>query len=147
MSKSGVIALAAVMALSAAAPAVAQSEYRQQLQSQFDNARNLVSSDGYTVAIGPFIGMLNNGNRERFTIPVQKGVSYKVLGVCDNDCSDVDIKLFNMSGTNIGEDVLADDVPIVELIPTADGQVQIEVIMATCSQNPCYHGVEVYWKR
>ena len=145
MSKSGVIALAAAIALSGAAPAVAQSEYRQQLQSQFDNARNLVSGDGYTVAIGPFIGMLNNGNRERFTIPVQKGVRYKVLGVCDNDCEDLDIRV-SIGDNVVAEDVLDDDVPIVNFTAKNETRYSVRVTMATCKADPCFWGIAVFYK-
>jgi len=132
----------------AAAPASAQNnEYRQQLDLQLQTSRTQFQGQGYTVAAGPFTGALPAGGKERFTLPVETGVSYKILGICDNDCSNVDLRVFNLNGQNIGEDVTPDDIPIVELQPTGTGTVQLEATMITCSAEPCYHAIEVYWKR
>jgi hypothetical protein len=141
-------ALVAAIACLAAGPASAQSnEYRQQLDTQLQASRTQFQGDGYAVAAGPFTGALRVGGKERFTLPVEQGVSYKIVGICDNDCSNVDMRVFNMNGQNIGEDVLDDDVPIVELQPTGTGTVQLEASMVTCSSEPCFHAIEVYWKR
>lgn len=141
-------ALIAAIACLASAPAMAQSnEFRQQLDTQLQASRTQFQGEGYSVAAGPFTGALAAGGKERFTLPVEQGVSYKLVGICDNDCTDVDMRVFNLNGENIGEDVLDDDVPIVELQPTGTGTVQLEANMVTCSAEPCYHAIEVYWKR
>ncbi|MBL8557114.1 MAG: hypothetical protein JNM47_00210 [Hyphomonadaceae bacterium] len=146
MWKMGAAAMAAFACI--ALPAAAQtSEYRQQLDQQLQKSRELFQQQGYTIAAGPFTGALAAGGKERFTLPVQSGYSYKILGICDNDCSDVDLRIFNMNGQNIGEDVTNDDVPLVDLQPTGNGTVQLEANMITCSAAPCYHAIEVYWKR
>jgi len=146
MWKKCAVIVAAVACLTATASAQT-SEYRQQLDQQLQNSRNLFQQQGYTLAAGPFTGALPAGGKERFTMPVERGVSYKILGICDNDCSNVDLRVFNMNGQNIGEDVTPDDIPIVELEPTGNGTVQFEAHMVACSAEPCYHAVEVYWKR
>jgi hypothetical protein len=141
-------ALVALVACLAAAPAGAQTnEYRQQLDQQLQNSRNLFQQQGYAIAAGPFTGALPKNGKERFTLPVEQGVSYKILGVCDNDCTNVDLRVFNLNGQNIGEDVTDDDIPIVDLQPTGSGTVQLEAHMVACSSEPCYHAIEVYWKR
>lgn len=142
------VAVLAVVACLAAGPASAQNnEYRQQLDQQLQTSRAQFQGQGYSVAAGPFTGALSAGGKERFTLPVENGVSYKILGICDNDCTNVDLRVFNLNGQNIGEDVTPDDIPIVELQPTGTGTVQLEANMITCSQAPCYHAIEVYWKR
>jgi hypothetical protein len=147
------IAAAAVTAAALAAgliatPVVAQDAgYRAQLDQQLQKSRDLFRGQGFTVAAGPFTGALQPGAKERFTLPVERGVKYKVLGVCDNDCSNVDLRIFNMNGQNIGEDITDDDIPIVDLEPKVTGTVQLEATMVTCSEAPCYHAIEVYWKR
>lgn len=148
MWKIGVAAIA-TFACFATATASAQNgaQYRQQLDAQLQKSREIMQQGGYTVAVGPFTGALPAGGKERFTLPVQAGVSYRLVGVCDSDCSDVDLRLFNMNGGNIGEDLANDDVPIIELEPTGNGTVQVETEMVTCSAAPCYHAIEVYWKR
>lgn len=139
---------ACIAAVVAAVPATAQdASYRAQLDQQLQKSRDLFRGQGYSIAAGPFTGALQPGAKERFTLPVEQGVSYKILGICDNDCSNVDLRVLNMNGQNIGEDITPDDIPIVELQPTGTGTVQLEATMVTCSQAPCYHAIEVYWKR
>lgn len=146
MWKMGAAVVAAIACI--ALPAAAQTNsYRQQLDQQLQKSRELFQQQGYSVAAGPFTGALPAGGKERFTLPVQSGVSYKLLGICDNDCTDVDLRVFNLNGQNIGEDVTDDDVPLVELQPTGTGTVQIEAQVVACSSEPCYHAIEVYWKR
>ena len=116
-------AIVAALTCLAATPAGAQNnEYRQQLDQQLQTNRSQLQQEGYAVAAGPFTGALSAGGKERFTLPVENGVSYKVVGVCDNDCTNVDLRVFNLNGQNIGEDVLDDDVPIVDLQPTGTGR-------------------------
>jgi hypothetical protein len=144
--KSAVLALA-IACLSVATASAQTNEYRQQLDTQLQASRAQFQNDGFAIAAGPFTGALAAGGKERFTLPVEQGVSYKIVGICDNDCSDVDLRVFNLNGENIGEDVLEDDVPIVDLQPTGTGTVQLEANMITCTSEPCYHAIEVYWKR
>lgn len=143
-----VAVVAALAACFAIAPATAQdASYRAQLDQQLQKSRELFQGQGYSIAAGPFTGALQPGAKERFTLPVEQGVSYKILGVCDNDCSNVDLRVLNLNGQNIGEDTTPDDIPLVELQPTGTGTVQLEATMVSCSQAPCYHAIEVYWKR
>lgn len=141
------LAAAGVLLAVTAAPAFAQdAEYRAQLQSQLNAARQLFQGENMEVAAGPFFGSLDEGAKETYTLRVQRGETYNIVGVCDNDCSDLDIRLYNAGGTLLAEDQLEDDVPIVELVPTANGTVRIEVEMYKCSAEPCFFAVEAYQK-
>jgi hypothetical protein len=42
------------------------------------------------------------------------GFSYLILGACDGDCGDVDIRLYDENGTEIDSDTSNDAVPFVE---------------------------------
>jgi hypothetical protein len=137
--------VAAALLASVAAPALAQTdEYRQQLESQLSAAREIAESENLGVVAGPFFGSLAEDATDTFTLSVEKGRTYQIVGVCDNDCSDLDIRLKNNRGEVIGEDELDDDAPVVELVPTISGRVTIEVEMFACSSAPCYFAVEVY---
>lgn len=140
-------AAACALVAALATPAFAQdAEYRAQLQTQLEAARSMFQGENMDVAAGPFFGSLAEGAKETYTLRVQRGETYHILGVCDNDCSDLDIRLLNSSGEVIGEDQLEDDVPIVELVPTITGTVRIEVEMYKCSAEPCFFAVEAYQK-
>jgi hypothetical protein len=59
-----------------------------------------------------------------------------VFGACDEDCTDLDIYLYDaVSGDLIAEDVLVDSFPVVTA--PYDGDFLIEVYMVTCSVEPC----------
>lgn len=138
---------AAALLFGSVAPALAQTgEYRQQLDNQLDALRSHAGQDGREVVSGPFFGALEEDAKENYTLSVRRGGSYMIIGVCDNDCSDLDIRVYNTAGDLIGEDKLEDDAPIVELVPTASGRVRVEVEMYKCSEEPCYFAVEVYGK-
>lgn len=140
-----VSAVAATMLVAAAAPAVAQTgEFRQQLIDQLEFARELAKDAGLDVVAGPFFGGLAEGATETYTISVVEGKNYLIGGVCDTDCSDLDIRIYNTGGDLIGEDTLDDDVPVVELVPTNSGRVKVEVTMHACSSEPCFFAAEVY---
>lgn len=90
-------------------------------------------------------GSLNDDNTEWVVVNLLKGNTYYLLGVCDNDCSDLDLKLYH-SNTLISEDIASDDYPLVSVSPTADTQYRVQVVMAGCSLSPCRYGLAVYMK-
>ena len=90
-------------------------------------------------------GSLDNGDTEWVVVNLLKGNTYYLFGVCDNDCSDLDLKLHD-SNTLISEDIASDDYPLVSVTPTADTQYRVQVVMASCSLSPCRYGLSVYLK-
>ena len=152
MLKSLRAAGAAVIALTAfAGPmsgvAIAQDdEYRAQLEAQLDALRSLATTEGMNVMAGPFFGALEESAKESYTLTVSRGGEYLLIGVCDNDCSDLDLRIYNQLGELLVEDTLEDDAPVVELNPTMTGRVRVEVEMYACSSEPCYFAVEAYSK-
>ena len=63
------------------------------------------------------------------------------VGVCDENCSDLDLVVSDSSGRQVGEDFELDDVPMVQ-VATA-GVYSVEVRMAACSDS-CHWGVGVF---
>lgn len=85
---------------------------------------------------------INNGANETINYATRDTSDIVLIGVCDSDCTDVDLRVRGSSGV-IGEDVLADDVPIVPVTAT-ERPLTVNVIMTACSQNPCVYGVAVF---
>jgi hypothetical protein len=67
-----------------------------------------------------------------------------ILGVCDNDCSDVDLRLYGPDGSTVIQDLATDDHPTLNFTAPSTGNYRLEVIMATCRQSPCYYGVQLF---
>lgn len=59
-----------------------------------------------------------------------------VYATCDSDCNDLDILLYDAnSGQLVDSDVLLDARPVV--VAPYEGSFVIEVVMASCSIEPC----------
>lgn len=140
--------LAAVLTLALgcalATEAAAQNSFQQQVRNQIQTASNSIRGNGYTADREPITGSLNASARESMMVNLQGGVRYSIVGVCDNDCTDVDLRIWDPSGTKLAEDILTDDTPVLEFTATTTGQYRLSVEMATCSTNPCYWGVQVF---
>lgn len=59
-----------------------------------------------------------------------------VYATCDGDCTDIDILLYDANdGSLVGSDTLADAQPVV--VAPYEGNFVIEVVMLSCSIEPC----------
>ena len=145
LNKIFTIACSAAILASGTLPAASQEMgYREVLEMQLGIAQGFAEMEDMTIAAGPFFGSLNSGGSDTFVLPVHGAVYYRFHGVCDTDCSDLDIRIYNMSGALLAEDVMDDDMPITDLAPDVDGHVQVEVSMIQCSAEPCFYAVEAY---
>ncbi|HEX8395481.1 MAG TPA: hypothetical protein VF665_24230 [Longimicrobium sp.] len=110
-------------------------------------ASELAGQRGYTPSsTRPTTGRLNNGTQQDVNVTLNQGREYLVIGMCDRGCSDVDLQLFDASGTKVSEDVMDDDVPILEFRAASSGSYRMRVVMARCTTEPCAYGVSVYSK-
>jgi hypothetical protein len=141
-----VVAVALTLALgcAVATQAGAQNSYQQQIRNQLATASDTVRAHGYSADREAMMGSLNASAKETMMVNLQGGARYAIVGVCDNDCSDVDLRLWAPDGNKLAEDILLDDTPVLEFTATVTGQYRLSVEMATCRTNPCYWGVQVY---
>jgi hypothetical protein len=134
-------------ALLAAAPAAsAQSRWREQVNHQIGNASKILEERGFQLTHDVYDGSLGNEGSEFLTLTLHAGTQYAVVAVCDNDCSDIDLRLYDENDTELDSDVENDDKPIVAIVPPRDGKFRLKVIMAKCATSPCFYGVGVYGK-
>jgi hypothetical protein len=135
-----------VLAALAFAPlqAAAQSQWEQQVLEQIRTASELFAPEGYSMVGDAQVGSLHDETSEDFRVTLQAGVAYILVGVCDNDCPDVDLMLFDDSGNEIDSDYETDAVPIVEVTPFRTQSYRVHVYMADCTSEPCFYGVGVY---
>ena len=103
-----------------------------------------VLADGYIEeAYLPFIRSMRQNQYQDIKYRLVEGVTYVFTGACDNDCHDLDFKLFSDS-TKIREDVASDDMPAVVFRPAWTGTYTLRVVMANCNRGPCRYGVSVF---
>lgn len=96
-----------------------------------------------TFPTGPqsFTGSLNVGQSQSYSVGLNAGTSYMIVGECDLDCSDIDMWLYDENGNLIDSDVLDDDVPVLEVTPVRSAEFQMRIEMFTCTVEPC--GVQI----
>ncbi len=147
-TKIGITAIAAaVVALGAAAPTIAQSSYQQEVNRLLNLTQNLANSRGFSSSHARYNGQLRNGEERTVTLNLNAGTSYMMVAQCDRDCSDIDMWLYDENGNMIDEDVLVDDTPITNVTPIRNARFTLRTRMITCSVEPCYYGIGVYSQR
>ena len=108
------------------------------------SANRLARSNGYTQAAArPATGALNDDAAENVGLTLNAGRRYLLVGVCDADCSDMDLRIYSPSGAIVAEDVAVDDTPVLQFTAPSTGNYRVRVMMASCSANPCYYGVSL----
>lgn len=126
--------------------ASAQEEYEQQVLDQISAASEVFTPDGYTLSGDTRTGTLNETASEDFSLTLRAGVSYMLVGVCDYDCTDIDMSIFDDAGNEIDKDYLDDDAPLLSVEPTRTQSYSVHVYMAACSTEPCWYAVGVMEK-
>lgn len=113
----------------------------EQLQDWYDD----YSDDGYDIQ-NYVVGKLYEDEVNTWTFYLEGDRDFTIVGVCDEDCADIDLAIYDDRGRLIDEDVLEDDYPIVHVSPSRDGEYDIEVTMFSCSVEPCYFGFAIFYE-
>jgi hypothetical protein len=79
---------------------------------------------------------LRNGEYDTYTLNLQRGMTYKIIAVCDGDCRDLDAWLYDQNG----------NMPILTCTPRWSGSFKLKVKMYDCRINPCVFGIVVFGK-
>ncbi|MGE0159345.1 MAG: hypothetical protein AB7T31_08010 [Gemmatimonadales bacterium] len=124
--------------------ASAQDEWVQQVRTYLEAAAEIFEDRGYRSTHELFTGSLDDDASEPVRFDLKAGIEYYILGACDNDCSDLDLVLFDPSGTEVDSDLLEDDAPVVSVTPSSTAGYRVEVRMVTCSAEPCRYGIGIW---
>lgn len=120
------------------------NNYTEQVRGYLERLASNARREGYNRSVaGPVFGNLANGSRSSHELTVVGGNQYVLFGACDNDCRDVDLKIFDTNGNVLLQDVAVDDTPVLTFTANSSGKYRVEVIMATCNRAPCYYGVQL----
>ena len=88
-------------------------------------------------------GRLATSGRMTGTFNVPPNANYKVLGLCDENCADLNLVVRDASGNEVDSDFHSDDMPLILIPAGSGGRYTFEVIMATCAST-CNWGVRSY---
>jgi hypothetical protein len=138
------IVFVAIGVLTLTPAATAQNQFERQVRNQLDRVSENLAKKGYRLTTQVYTGELNDERNEEVTVRLRAGVNYAIVGVCDTDCDDLDIVLYNANGREIVSDVEDDDHPVVEIRPDRDGTFSARAVMANCKADPCAYGLGLY---
>jgi hypothetical protein len=131
-------------------PSSAQNTSANQVWDQLQNRAYTTAANESFVLVNYVVGWLNQGESEggdsNWPRTLDAGFSYLIVGVCDNDCSDVDLGLEDQDGVAIATDTGTDDMPMIRFTPSTTALYWIEPTMHTCSREPCGYGIAVFRK-
>ena len=133
--------LALALGCAFATEAAAQASYQQQIRAALRTAAG--RARGARPEGEPLMGVLNGKATDTKTVDLQAGVRYAIVGVCDENCPDIDPRIGGPAGAQHAEDVQQTNPPILEVTAPAAGHYRLTVEMVTCSANPCAWGVQV----
>ena len=74
---------------------------------------------------------------------LEAGETYRIIGACDADCTDLDMEAFDSTGASVALDRAYDDHPILDISPISTDDFTVKVWWASCAASPCYAGVRV----
>lgn len=120
------------------------SEYTQQVQGYLSRLNDNTRKAGFkNVVSGPVFGSLDDDAEGSHDMTVIGGKDYVLFGACDNDCTDLDLLIYDGDGDLVRRDVEADDRPVLIFTPRKSGKYRIKVVMAVCNDAPCRYGLQL----
>lgn len=143
----GVMAAPAGTPTAPAAPmAQMPDQYRQQLDVQLAQVAQALGSQGFSPVGQPYYGGLRDDQQQRIPpTELQQGGDYRIVGVCDADCTDLDMVLVDQNQVEIARDTSTDARPIVQSQPAWTGPFHVDVTMYQCNHpQGCYYALMLY---
>ena len=128
---------------SSSASSSASSDWGSLAQRMMDQMRQTFGGRGYSLADFEHDGQLGASGSERIPIHLSAGTN-QLVGLCDNNCSDMDLELIDSSGKIVGSDLEKDDFPIVTV--TQSGDYSLLVKMVKCNTAACNYELRVWRK-
>lgn len=126
-------------------PVVPLEPWAQVLVDEMEAMDEAAASIGAVQTHDPVVEMLYQGATHvieyEFTTA---GVEIAFVGVCDIDCTDLDIGVYDVDGNEIAADAASDDRPEVNLQIDEPGVLEVRVFMVGCSVEPCGFAVQAY---
>lgn len=116
----------------------------QVLSSQFAKVRTDLKALGFSETHNVYTSKLNAGQAESLTLTLQVGKTYMIVGTCDQDCNDLDLRVYDSTGRLLTADEAIDDKPMVSVTPTQTASFTVKAVMVRCSRAPCYFGTQIF---
>lgn len=138
------LAIAIIAAATALPTLAAADQWESQVREYFTYAETVLNDGGYRAGTDIFMDRLRQNESDRLTVTIGSPGNFLLLGLCDADCPDLDLKIYDSRGALVGQDTEVDSTPIVEFYAPTRGDYTLEVLMYRCTTEPCRYGVRLY---
>lgn len=118
--------------------------YATQLARELARHEEDLDGRGFQRIGSPFTGGLATNEAQRFNMMLRAGLRYYVVGVCDADCRNLDMRLIDQHGNVITFDEMNGRSAVVSSQPRWTGPFSIEIVMRDCREGICYFAFAVY---
>lgn len=125
-------------------PPAGDQNWQQTLATQLQQANAIMGQQGFQQVGQPFSASLAPGQSQDLPADMMAGYEYQIVGVCDADCTDLDIRVYGGEGALIAEDTSTSNQPNVGVLPATSGRFSIQVAMYACTVAPCFFAVQLY---
>jgi hypothetical protein len=125
-------------------PAAAAASPQALILAQLQQAHAALGQQGYQLMGEPVSGGLQQGQSWNVPAQLQPGLDYRIVGVCDRDCADLDLVVFDAQGAVVTQDTSTTSQPVVAIQPAYLGNFTVQVQMFNCTVAPCYYAVALY---
>ncbi len=116
------------------------------IEVQFQKANQFLTDEGYSLTHDPIEGQLGRDAYDNLNVNLMNDFVYAIVAVCDNNCTDINLEIYDENNHLIDSDTETDDIPILQVAPKWTGKFDIKVTMVSCSNVPCSYGLRVYGK-
>jgi hypothetical protein len=122
-----------------------RQEFRDMARGYLDEvAKELAKGFSPVSGVPDAVAAMQPTEVHAWRLTLKRGETYRILGACDNECSDLDLELLDPAGKIIERDTLPDSAPVINIRPAADGVFTARVVMKTCTLAPCYAAARLY---
>ena len=123
-----------------------QDPRADQVLEQWASKGLLPESAGLRLIRNPILRTLPNEGEHWERVYLEAGMRYIMSAVCDYDCLDIDLALYDTRGNLLDSDHATDKEPILFLKPLWDGEYLLLVSMPDCRAPQCTFGLGL-WAR
>lgn len=114
-------------------------------QTVTDRIAQLARSASETAILTETVGgALRTAGESDLEVDLTEGVRYMVVAFCDENCTDIDLVLFDPDGGGVASDIFPTDEPVLNLTAATTGVYTVRVAMVDCSADDCAYSLGLF---
>lgn len=139
-----IISAAAMLAVAGVSGAAKADPSVLAITHDFGNLKEAAYADGYRLISGPLMQRIQQNGSWTYTLSLEAGVDYAIVGLCDRDCNAISLRLHdeNRHLISVHNEFAARG--MVKVTPRWTGSFTLTVGMTDCDARQCATGIAVF---